>query len=85
MDYFKNLLKNIDKVLLFLPVCFAVISIIMVGSTSYEGHFIITKDIIVQASAYIIGVVALCIVLLLITKHLKAWKKFYMPPRSFFF
>ncbi|MBP6491991.1 MAG: hypothetical protein KA282_03360, partial [Clostridia bacterium] len=64
MDYFKNLLRNIDKTLLFLPLCFAVISIIMVGSTSYEGEFIITKDIMVQSAAYCIGTVALCIVLL---------------------
>jgi rod shape determining protein RodA len=75
MDYFKNLLKNIDKVLLFLPVCFAVISIIMVGSTSYEGHFIITKDILVQFSAYCLGTVALCIVLLFNYKTFEGLEK----------
>ena len=75
MDYFKNLLKNIDKVLLLMPVCFAVISIIMVGSTSYEGHFIITKDIIVQSSAYIIGAVALCIILLFNYKTFESLEK----------
>ena len=63
MVYFKNLLKNIDKILLFLPLCFAVISIIMVGSTSYEGEFIITKDITVQFAAYCLGAIALAIVL----------------------
>jgi len=75
MDYFKNLLKNIDKILLFLPVCFAVISIIMVGSTSYEGHFVITKDIMVQFAAYIIGTVALCIVLLFNYKTFESLEK----------
>ncbi len=64
MDYFKNLLKNIDKVLLLLPICFAVISIIMVGSTSYEGKFIITKDITVQFTAYCLGAFLLLFVLL---------------------
>jgi rod shape determining protein RodA len=75
MDYFKNLLKNIDKILLFLPVCFAVISIIMVGSTSYEGHFVITKDITVQFAAYCLGTVALCIVLLFNYKTFESLEK----------
>ena len=75
MDYFRNLLKNIDKVLLFLPVCFAVISIVMVGSTSYEGQFIITKDITVQFAAYCLGTVALCIVLLLDYKTFESMEK----------
>ncbi len=64
MDYFKNLLKNIDKVLLLLPVFFAVISFIMIGSTAYEGEFIITKDIKVQFFAYCLGAAALCVILL---------------------
>ncbi len=76
MDYFKNLLRNIDKTLLFLPLCFAVISIIMVGSTSYEGEFIITKDIMVQSAAYCIGTVALCIVLLFNYKTFESLEKF---------
>ncbi|HVI41218.1 MAG TPA: FtsW/RodA/SpoVE family cell cycle protein, partial [Anaerovoracaceae bacterium] len=75
MDYFKNLLKNIDKILLFLPLCFAVISIIMVGSTSYEGQFIITKDITVQFAAYCLGTVALCIVLLFNYKTFESMEK----------
>jgi rod shape determining protein RodA len=75
MDYFKNLLKNIDKVLLLLPVFFCVISIIMVGSTSYEGQFNITKDIVVQFSAYCLGTVALCIVLLFNYKTFEAMER----------
>jgi Bacterial cell division membrane protein len=75
MDYFKNLLKNIDKVLLFLPICFAVISIIMVGSTSYAGRFIITKDITVQFAAYCLGAIALCIVLLFNYKTFESMEK----------
>jgi rod shape determining protein RodA len=75
MDYFKTLLKNIDKVLLLLPICFAVISIIMVGSTSYEGEFIITKDIMVQFVAYCIGTVALIIVLLFNYKNFEGLEK----------
>lgn len=76
MDYFKNLLKNIDKVLLLLPVCFAVISIIMVGSTSYEGQFIITKDITVQFAAYCLGTAALCVVLMFNYRTFESMEKF---------
>lgn len=75
MDYFRNLLKNIDKLLLFLPLCFAVISIVMVGSTSYEGQFIITKDITVQFAAYCLGSIALCIVLLFDYKTFESMEK----------
>lgn len=76
MDYFRNLLKNIDKTLLLLPVFFAAISIIMVGSTSYEGQFIITKDIAVQFAAYCLGTIALCIVLLFNYKTFESMEKF---------
>ena len=56
-------LRNSDKVLLFLPLIFAVISIVMVGSTSYTDHFNITRDVIVQAAAYIIGYVLLLVMI----------------------
>lgn len=75
MEYFKNLLKNIDKTLLFLPVCFAVISIIMVGSTSYKGRFIITNDITVQFAAYCLGAAALCVILLFDYKTFESLEK----------
>ncbi|MBR0599500.1 FtsW/RodA/SpoVE family cell cycle protein [Sinanaerobacter chloroacetimidivorans] len=75
MNYFRNLLKNIDKVLLILPVCFAVISVIMVGSTAYEGEFIITKDIKVQIAAYCLGAVALALVLLFDYKNFESMEK----------
>ena len=56
-------LRNSDKVLLFLPLIFAVISIVMVGSTSYTDHFNITRDVIVQAAAYIIGYILLLLMI----------------------
>ncbi len=84
MDYFKNLLKNIDKVLLFLPICFAAISIIMVGSTSYEGEFIITKDITVQFAAYCLGIIALCVVLLFNYKTFESMEKIIYAASIFF-
>jgi len=75
MDYFKTLLKNIDKTLLVLPVFFGIISIIMVGSTSYVNHFIITKDIKVQFAAYCLGAVALFLVLLFDYKTFESMEK----------
>jgi rod shape determining protein RodA len=75
MDYFRNLLKNIDKSLLFLPICFAAISIVMVGSTSYEEQFVITREIIVQFSAYCLGTAALCVVLLFNYKTFESMEK----------
>ncbi|MGI6206144.1 MAG: FtsW/RodA/SpoVE family cell cycle protein [Anaerovoracaceae bacterium] len=56
-------LRNSDKVLLFLPLVFAVISIVMVGSTSYTDQFNITRDIIVQTLAYVIGYVLMMIMI----------------------
>lgn len=75
MDYFRNLLKNIDKVLLLIPVFFAVISIIMIGSTAYEGEFIINKDIKVQFAAYCLGAAALFSVLLYNYKNFESMDK----------
>lgn len=75
MNYFWNLLKNIDKLLLLLPLCFAIISVIMIGSTSYVDRFVITQDIKVQITAYILGVIALCIVLLFNYKTFESMEK----------
>lgn len=75
MDYFRNLLKNIDKILLLLPLFFAVISIVMIGSTSYEGEFIITKDIKVQFAAYCLGAAALSVVMLFNYKTFESMEK----------
>ena len=61
----KEPLRNSDKVLILLPLIFAVISIIMVGSTSYTDHFNITRDLVVQISAYVIGFALLFLMLTL--------------------
>lgn len=63
MNYFWNLLKNIDKTLLLLPLVFGVISVVMIGSTSYDGAFIITRDIKIQIAAFALGFIALGAVL----------------------
>ena len=75
MTYFWNLLKNLDRTLLFLPLCFAVISIIMIGSTAYEGSFIINRAIIVQAAAYVIGFLVMGLVVFMDYKYFENFEK----------
>ncbi len=55
MNYFLTMIKNADKVLLFLPLVFAVISILMISSTYYDGGFVISRSAVVQTAAYVIG------------------------------
>ena len=52
---FRELIRNSDKLLMVMPVIFAAISLVMVGSTEYNGSFSITRDIIVQFIAYVTG------------------------------
>lgn len=75
MKYFWNLFKNIDKILLFLPVCFALISIIMISSTASQGEFVFAKDVKVQLVAYIIGFCAMSCVLLVDYKMFENWER----------
>ena len=59
MRNFQHLLKNLDKVLLVLPIFFAVLSILMIASTAYQGSFFLSKDVKVQAIAYCLGWICL--------------------------
>ena len=59
----KEPLRNCDRILMILPVIFAAISIIMVGSTAYTDQFNISRDLVVQISAYLIGFVLLFLML----------------------
>ncbi len=63
INYLKDLFKNADRMLLTLPVFFAVISIIMIESTVYDGSLQITRDVIIQFAAYIIGFIAIFVML----------------------
>lgn len=63
MKYFRDLLKNIDKFLLVIPLIFAVISVIIIGSTAYEDSFVFTRNIKIQILAFCIGFVAIAIIL----------------------
>ncbi len=76
MRYFYSLVKNADRILLILPVCFAIISIIIIGSTSYDNAFIITRDIKIQTLAYVLGFAGLFILLLFDYKMFQNYEKF---------
>lgn len=75
MNYFWNLLKNIDKILLSIPIFFAIVSVIMIGSTSYSDHFVFTKDIKVQIIAYILGAILLFVILMFDYKMYQNFEK----------
>ena len=64
INYLKDLIKNIDRILLILPAIFAVISIVMIESTVYDGELVLSRDVIIQFVAYIIGFVAMFVMLL---------------------
>lgn len=65
MNYFINLLKNLDKALIILVGFFAIISVVMIGSTSYVDHFVFTRDVLVQIIAYGLGFVCLVFVIMI--------------------
>lgn len=63
MNYFLNLIKNVDKVILTVIVILAVISVLMIGSTTYDNGFIFTRDVLVQGFAYVLGFIAIIVIL----------------------
>lgn len=76
MNYFFSLFKNIDRVLLVLPLCFALISIIMIGSTAYDEAFVFNRDLKIQTAAYIIGFISVFIILLIDYRIFQKYEKF---------
>jgi rod shape determining protein RodA len=64
VKYFKELLKNIDPVLLALPLVFAAISMVILESTAWTGELIFTRTIKVQLAAFAIGLVLIFLIML---------------------
>lgn len=60
----KNILKNLDIFLIFLVICLFIISIIFIGSTSYDTSFHITREIKVQTFAFILGIISIGVILM---------------------
>lgn len=75
MKYFWNLFKNIDKILLLLPLCFATISIIMISSTASEGYFVFDRYVKMQLVAYCLGFIAIGFILLIDYKIFENWER----------
>ncbi len=63
MQYFRELLKNIDLTLLIVLLFFAIISVTTLASTSYEGGFVLTRSMKIQILAYCLGLGLLLLVL----------------------
>lgn len=55
MGYLRDLLKNLDYYLLFLLFAFAIISILAISSTAYDGGFSASRGLKVQLAAYGLG------------------------------
>lgn len=75
MQYFKDLLKNIDGVLLILPLIFAVISVIIIGSTAYSDSFAFSRGMKIQVVAFCVGFLAMIIILFVDYLVLEALEK----------
>ena len=52
MKYLKELLKNMDPVLLIIPLVFAFVSILIIGSTAYDNGFVFTRNMKIQLLAF---------------------------------
>jgi len=73
MDYLGNLFKNSDKILLALPLCFAIISITMMASVYYEDGAFLNRYTIIQAVAYVLGFACILIAINLDYTWFKNW------------
>lgn len=77
MNYFWNLLKNIDKVLLCIPIFFAAISVTMIGSTAYADHFVFSGDMKIQLIAYGLGICSIAFILFFDYKLFEKFEKIF--------
>ena len=63
MNNFSNLIKNVDKAIIVVITLLAVTSILMIGSTQINSGGFISRDVIVQIAAYILGIIAIFVIL----------------------
>ena len=62
MNNFSNLIKNVDKAMIIVIGLLAATSILMIGSTQISTGFF-SRDVIVQIAAYILGTIAIFVIL----------------------
>ncbi len=75
MKYLKELLKNVDTLLLVIPLAFALISVLTIGSTAYDDGFIFTRSMKVQIIAFVIGLIAAGVILTIDYKIFETMEK----------
>ena len=56
-QHYKDLFKNISKPLLLIPFFFFAMSILMMFSTSYDNGIVVSRTVLIQTAAYILGFV----------------------------
>lgn len=78
MNYFSYIYKNVDKIICSIVACFAIISILIIGSTSINVSFF-SRSVIVQTAAYIIGVIAILFTLKYNYTIFKDFRKILYP------
>lgn len=77
MAYFKELIKNIDKMLLALIVIFAGISLTMISSVFYDTTFTMSREVKMQGIAYLLGAVLILAVLFIDYKVFEGMTKIF--------
>ncbi len=75
MKYFFSLFKNIEKSLLILPLLFAIIGITLISSTAKKQTFVFDGFVKMQAIAFILGFIAIALVLLIDYKGFANFEK----------
>ncbi len=62
MDKFFKSLKDLDKIILILVAILGLISLLMLESTAYQGHLTLSRPVIIQTVAYILGFFAVALI-----------------------
>ncbi|MDR3295528.1 MAG: rod shape-determining protein RodA [Clostridiales Family XIII bacterium] len=75
MGYFFSLVKNIDKLLLVLPLLFAAVSITLIASITYTGGGLLNRATLVQGVCFVIGYFAILFILLIDYKIFERYEK----------
>ena len=78
MDYFSYIYKSVDKLICLVVAVLAVISILMIGSTSISTGFF-SRNVIVQIAAYMLGAIAIFIFLRINYMVLQDVTKWFYP------
>ena len=59
----RNIIKNLDFMLIFIVLIIFAVGIVFIGSTSYDTGFNITRDIKIQSIAFGLGLIAIVVIL----------------------